>query len=70
METHRSGEIHAIPFRSGRFFYVDSNWYFACRDDTDQGPFDSKPEAEAGLIMYIRDSNTLDERIIDRPWAR
>jgi len=63
MHTHRSGEQGAVPFRTGRFFNIDSNWYFSCREGRDQGPFDSRDDAEAALTLYIREINTRDQRL-------
>lgn len=63
MHSHRSGEQGSIPFRSGRFFNIDASWYFACREGHDQGPYPSRSEAEAALALYIRDKNTLDQRL-------
>ena len=65
MNKHRHGEEGTIPFRSGRFFNVESNWYFGCRSEPDEGPFDSKPEAEAALLLYVRDLNTFNVRIVE-----
>ena len=63
MNMHRNGEQGAVPFRSGRFFNIEANWYFACRGEADAGPFESKSEAEAALTLYVRDLNTFNERI-------
>ena len=52
MEKHRQGEAGPIPFRTGRFFNVGANWYFATREAIDQGPFRSRNEAEAALSKY------------------
>ncbi|WP_411293572.1 DUF6316 family protein, partial [Thiohalophilus sp.] len=49
MHMHRRAEQGAIPFRSGRLFNIDARWYFACREGLDQGPYDSRDEAEAAL---------------------
>ncbi|MFV1983752.1 MAG: DUF6316 family protein [Thiohalomonadales bacterium] len=63
MNKHRNGEEgNNIPFRVGRFFNIDTDWYFACRDEPDEGPFESKPEAEAALILYMRELNTFNKR--------
>ena len=61
--THRRGEQGSVPFRSGRFFNIDTRWYFSCREGMDHGPFDSKEEAEAALMLFIRELNTYDQRI-------
>jgi len=53
MSRHRDGELGFVPLRSGRFYYVDNKWYFTCREGRDQGPFDSKPDAELALTRYI-----------------
>ena len=53
MGNHRQGESGAIPFRTGRFFNVGANWYFATREAIDQGPFRSRNEAEVALTKYI-----------------
>jgi len=63
MNKHRNGEDGSIPFRSGRFFNIETNWYFARRGDDDAGPYETKPEAEAALTLYIRDLNTFNQRI-------
>lgn len=65
MEKYRKGEEgQGIPFRTGRFFCVGLEWYFATREGIDRGPYPSKQEAEAELHMYIRDINTYDQRIV------
>ena len=61
--THRRGENGSVPFRSGRFFNIDSLWYFACREG-DHGPFANRKDAEAALALYVRDINTFDQRIV------
>ena len=53
MSRHRKGELGAVPFRSGRFFYIDSKWYFACREGMDKGPYSTRGEAETALKMFL-----------------
>ena len=53
MSRHRKGELGAVPFRSGRFFYIDSKWYFSCREGKEKGPYDNKKKAEQALLAYI-----------------
>lgn len=58
METivnKRSGEIHASPYRSGRFYSIANEWFFSVREDIEQGPYFSKLSAEIGLKMYLLD---------------
>ncbi len=54
MEILRKGESGVIPFRSGRFFNVETKWYFASREGIDHGPFDSKQQAEVSLDVFIQ----------------
>ncbi len=61
MSRHRKGELGAVPFRSGRFFYIDSKWYFACREGKEVGPFPSKQAAEMALAEYIAHMQSTDE---------
>jgi len=62
MSRHRNGELGAVPLRSGRFYYVDNNWYFACREGRDRGPFDNKCAAETALSRYIRETTHFSVR--------
>ena len=64
MEKHRQGEVGAVPFRTGRFFNVGANWYFATREAIDQGPFSSRKEAEVALTKYIDQC-----RSVERTWG-
>ncbi len=66
MNKHRHGEEDPIPFRSGRFFNIETSWYFARRGELDADPFDFKNEAEAALLMYVREINTFNETIINQ----
>jgi hypothetical protein len=60
MENHRQGESGTIPFRTGRFFNVGANWYFATREAIDQGPFRSRNEAEGALTKYIENCRSVE----------
>ncbi|HEB67401.1 MAG TPA: hypothetical protein ENI93_05595 [Gammaproteobacteria bacterium] len=58
MSRHRRGEVGSVPYcRTGRFFYIHQQWYFACREGRDQGPFATKAEAEAALARHIAACN-------------
>jgi hypothetical protein len=61
MSRHRKGELGAVPYRSGRFFYINSKWYFACREGREKGPYDSKEETEMALLAYIEQKQKLEE---------
>ncbi len=61
MTTHRYGETGSIPFRTGRFFNIGTNWYFATREAIDQGPFPNRKEAEFALTRYIENCRTVEK---------
>ena len=65
MSRHRKGELGAVPFRSGRFFYIDSKWYFACREGKEVGPFPSKQAAEEALAEYIEKMQDSEEPLTE-----
>lgn len=56
--THRQGESGSIPFRSGRFFCVDSDWYFLVREGGQRGPYLSRGDAEIALGMFVQAQGT------------
>ena len=49
----RRGEASKLWFRSGRFFSVDSRWYFTIRNNRHVGPFESRKAASRGLELFI-----------------
>jgi len=53
----RKGESGTIPFRTGRFFSVDNQWYFATREGVEHGPYKSKYDAEVNLDFLISTFN-------------
>ena len=61
MENNRQGESGPIPFRTGRFFNVGVNWYFATREAIDQGPFRNRNEAEVALTKYIERCQSVEK---------
>jgi len=62
MSKHRKGERGSVPFRSGRFFNIDSEWYFTCRDGVDYGPFESKDAALAALEQHLGHNPVASDR--------
>ncbi len=63
MIMHRKGESGAVPFRSGRFFNIDTDWYFACREGQDLGPFRNRGEAADALKSYLARSTGKEDKI-------
>ena len=63
MEKHRAGEERNIPFRTQRYFCINGVWYFQTRGGGQEGPFTSKQEMEAELLMYIR-SKSMEHQAI------
>ncbi len=53
MATNRRGEKGAVPFRSGRVFRVDNDWYFATREVAQLGPYPSKDDAEVAMAAFV-----------------
>lgn len=60
---NRKGETGTVPFRSGRFYCVGSEWYFAVRRGIDQGPYKSKQDARAALSSYINDQLSFERHL-------
>lgn len=63
MEQARTGESSHIPFRTQRYFCINGVWYFQTRGGGQHGPFISKEEMEAELMLYIR-SKALENNAI------
>ncbi len=53
----RKGESDKNHFRSDRIVVMNGKYYFMTREDTQEGPFDSRLEAEQELNLYIRHMN-------------
>lgn len=49
----RNGEAGPVPFRSGRFFNIGNQWYFACREGMERGPYSTRHMAELALSEHI-----------------
>lgn len=57
----RQGEQGAVPFRTGRFYCVGSEWWFAIRRGPDQGPYPTKLAAKQSLIEYLSDQFSFEK---------
>lgn len=64
MELHRKGEKGPTPYRTGRFFTSDSQWFFASREGIDHGPYVNKSRAEAALKQHIDDCQKVENRLV------
>ena len=62
-QRNRHSEHGAIPFRSGRYYSIDSEWWFAIRRGPDQGPYVTKSAAKQGLIEYINDQFVFEKQL-------
>jgi len=52
--THsRAGEPGNFHFRSDRFCQINGLWYFVTREKTQEGPFQTRVDADAGAAKYI-----------------
>jgi len=62
-QRNRHEEKGAIPFRTGRFYCVDNEWWFAIRRGPDQGPYETKVSAKQSLIAYLNDQFTFEKHL-------
>lgn len=53
MLTYREGESLPFPFRSGRYFTVNGEWYFTTREAPAFGPFTDRTRAEAACTRFL-----------------
>jgi hypothetical protein len=54
VKSTRSGEKDVkLPLRTDRFFAVYTTWYFTTREGASIGPFETKQEAQVGLLDFI-----------------
>ena len=53
----RKGEGDKTHFRSDRIVVMNGKYYFMTRENTQEGPFDNRLEAEQELNLYIRHMN-------------
>jgi hypothetical protein len=62
-QRKRHGEHGGIPFRTGRYYTVDNEWWFAIRRGPDQGPYESKSDARKALIEYLNDQFEFEKHL-------
>ena len=62
-QRSRFGEQGAVPFRSGRFYSIDNEWWFAIRRGPDQGPYPTKAAAKQSLIEYLNDQFAFEKQL-------
>ena len=62
-QRKRHGEEGFIPFRTGRYYTIDNQWWFAIRRGPDQGPYTSKPAAKQALIEYLNDQFEFEKHL-------
>ncbi len=53
----RNGEKNKTWFRSERILHINDQWFFLTREQTQEGPFTSRTDAERELNYYIRQMN-------------
>lgn len=64
MKINRQGENGQPPPRSARIFNMENYWYFATREGTDIGPFDSREEASSGLQDFLQFIQLANQRTL------
>lgn len=60
---NRKGESGRVPFRSGRFYSVGNEWFFAVRRGIDQGPYESREKAREALVDFINDQLAFEKHL-------
>lgn len=43
-----------VYFQMNRFVQQNGQWYYMTREGEERGPFESKQEAQADLILHLR----------------
>ena len=54
---YRTGEFTNSSIRTDRYYRVCSEWFFSTREKVAIGPFASRDEAEAELMLFLRHIN-------------
>ncbi len=65
MGINRKGETGSPGYRTGRFFVVDSAWFFSTREGLDHGPFPTREKAERECLTYINVCLQVEARLGD-----
>jgi len=52
--TARKGEEAKAHFRSDRIMVMSGSYYFHTREKTQEGPFETRMEAERELSLYVK----------------
>lgn len=51
--SFREGESPKSVFRTDRFCMINGGWYFVTREQTQEGPFNTKGAAQLAVQEYI-----------------
>lgn len=57
----RQGEAGSVPFRTGRHYSVNGEWFFSTRESGEQGPFLTLEGAKTALLNYGRRLGFIDQ---------
>jgi hypothetical protein len=52
-QKHREGESGPIPTRSDRFYLLENHWFFATREGSPIGPFETREEGVGGIQDFL-----------------
>lgn len=61
MNINRRGESCPIPFRRGRFYWLERQWYATTREGDELGPYATEQEAQMGVACYLAERLSEDE---------
>ena len=63
--TSRIGDTKKSWFRSERVFYAAEGWWFSSRENSEEGPYESIADAEAEVLIYLRNIHLAQSNISD-----
>jgi len=58
-KTDRYDEL--VHFQMDRFAHQNGEWFYATRERTDRGPFESKNDAASDLASYIYHRHNIEK---------
>jgi hypothetical protein len=61
MARKEDGEEAKRYFQVDRFVLQNGEWFYMTREGEERGPFESKKEAEADLIVYMRHMKKMED---------
>lgn len=54
MDRNRRGENGRVPFRAGRVFTSNNQWFFYVRNGGHRGPYPTREQLDVALTLFLR----------------